>query len=291
MPPPAGHGDGAALLEQLARNSTPYHDPLARVDWEALAMDAYWLPPRAISLHGDPRFQALPEAQRRSLSRHEFVGFIAAGLWLEGIFMERIARGLRRPPRDLVRSAYLLHELREECGHSLMFLELMRRSGLGLVDERYWRARTLNLLARLAPADSALFWACVLIGEEVPDRLNRFLRRHRGEICPAIADIATAHAIDEARHIAHAREVVERRLGAMPAWRRRALAPLLRLALRQFVGLFCYPGPAVYEAAGLRPGRVWAERARANPARRAFVAELLGTALRSLRQFGLELRP
>ena len=291
MPSPVEPERRAVLLDELIRPDTPYRDPLARVDWDALTLDALWLPETAISLHGDPRFAALPEAQRRRLSHHELLGFAAAGLWLESVLAARLARALPAPPEAPFPAARLLGELREASGQALLCLELQRRAGLPLVDRRLWRAPALNLLARRAPGASVAFWACVLIASEVPDRLYRYVRRHAGDVCPAIVGLATAGAISGARRIAHARTALERRLPVAGRWRRRALAPLVERAYRELVGILFFPDAAVYEAAGLRPGRVWAERARASARRRAFARELLATALRSLRLFGFRLRP
>ena len=119
------------LLEQLSINSDPYHDPLARLDWAAFNCDDYWLPEDALSLYGLPEYQALSDAARRRLSQYEFIGFIQAGLWLEGIFIERLGRALKDSALAAEQAIYL-HEIREEAGHSLMFLKLMERSGLPL---------------------------------------------------------------------------------------------------------------------------------------------------------------
>ena len=69
MPPPE-----SSLLEQLSANSVPYRDPLAVLDWRALDLDSYWLPPEAVSLHGLPEFEALSDAARIRLSQYEFLG-------------------------------------------------------------------------------------------------------------------------------------------------------------------------------------------------------------------------
>ena len=80
------------LAEQLSRNSAPYRDPVSRINWDRLSTREYWLPPEVISLHGVPEFMDRPEAERMHLSHYEFLNFIEAGLWLEGMFMERIVR-------------------------------------------------------------------------------------------------------------------------------------------------------------------------------------------------------
>jgi hypothetical protein len=280
----------AQLAHQLSRCSTPYEDPLARIEWDRLDLEAPWLPEAAVSLHGVPEFEALPRAVRVRLSQYEFLNFIDAGLWLEGYFMERIARAMNRADLARYTLRYRLHELREEAGHSLMFLELMQRAGLPLPERRApGRFRFARLFGRYAPMESTAFWMAAVIGEELPDRLNRFIREHAEGLCPVIVQMSTLHQIDEARHIRYARSRFERRLEAMPAWRRSLLAPLMRVLLRQFVEFFYYPGWALYELAGLKPGQRWAAAARTNPARTAFVNRCLEPTIASFARLGLRL--
>ncbi|MHB8744738.1 MAG: diiron oxygenase [Sulfuricaulis sp.] len=80
------------------------------------------MPPEAISLHSVPAFMALSESDRINLSHYEFLNFIEAGLWLEVMFMERIAYSMRHVSWNRAALKYRLHEMREETGHGLMFL-------------------------------------------------------------------------------------------------------------------------------------------------------------------------
>lgn len=281
--------DVTALVELLNRSSTPYTDPLARIDWEALELDAWWLPEQAISLFGLPQYQALPEARRKLLSRLEFINFIEKALWLEGIFMERISRALSDSLGDPAATTYRLHELREEAGHSLMFMELIRRSGMEITPGMFHRPRLATWVGRFAPSDSAAFWIAVLIGEQVPDRMNRFIRKHRREISPAVYQIITLHAIDEARHIAHARETVENRVHTGWKWLGRLYPALLNRIFSQFVLAFYFPCARLYEAAGLEDGRKWRRMALANPHRIAFVDLCVSDTLTQLGNHGLHI--
>lgn len=278
----------ADLAAQLAHNSGPYVDPLTRVAWERLNTDDYWLPPAAISLHGVPAFAALPEAQRRRLSQFEFLHVIAAGLWLEGLFMQRLAASLRTTPSAAI-AHYRLHELREEAGHSLMFMEVMARSGLALNHRPYRHLWLPQALARLAPLESPLFALATVLGEEIPDRLNRVVRRHRAAVNAAIAQVCSLHIVDEARHIAFAHDTLARRLARMPTWRRALLARVVASLLRQFVGAFFFPHARLYEQAGLTPGGLWVRAARANPVRHAFIAGCLNPTRQHLARAGLAL--
>jgi hypothetical protein len=273
------------LAEQLSRSSMPYRDPVADIPWEALARKPYWLPPEAISLHGVPAFMALPESQRQRLSQYEFLNFIEGGIWLEGIFMERIARSTRAA-LDRQALKYRVHELREEAGHTLMFLELMERSGLAATPMRHPRLVLADLFGRYAPLESLAFWMAMVVGEEVPDRLNRYIRAHSDEVSPTITAMCTLHMVDEARHIAYARVELERRIAGLGSWRRTLLTPVMRKLIEQFVSVFYYPAPAVYTLAGLSPAQNWAALARNNPHRTAFVQRTVDPTLQLLRQHG-----
>lgn len=279
-----------SLLEQLSTNSSPYHDPLTRLDWAALDTAAYWLPADAISLHGLREYDELPEAVRIRLSQYEFIGFIHAGIWLESIFIERLSRNLKHTQSDQ-ELAYYLHEIREEAGHSLMFLKLMEKSGLHLPGVWRSRPRLADFLGRHAPINTTLFWLAVTIGEEVPDRLNRYIRI-QGEhgVDPVIRQMCTLHIIDEARHIAHARSALEASLARTSSLERKLLTPLLNLLIRQFVQTFYLPKADVYELAGLNRGRHWRELARRNPARHDFIQKCINPSLNLLRGHGFAIR-
>lgn len=279
-----------SLLQQLNINSDPYHDPLSQLDWTALDTAGYWLPQSAISLHGIPEFDALPELTRQRLSHYEFIGFIQAGIWLEGMFLERLGKTLKKTG-SLAEYAYQLHEIREEAGHSLMFLRLMEKSGLHLPARWLYRPRFADLMGRHAPANSTLFWLAVVIGEEVPDRLNRHVRHHIDEpVNPLIRQMCTLHIVDEARHIAHARNALDRSLADCRRLEKILLNPLINLLLKQFVRTFYLPKAEVYELAGLTPGKRWRDLARANPVRRAFIGQCINPTLNLLQRHGFKVK-
>lgn len=278
----------SVLLEQLSLNSTPYQDPLGRINWESLEQDMFWLPEPAISLYGLNEYESLPVAQRRALSQYEFLHFIEAGVWLESLFIERMSRELRHRYRHS-QHIYILHELREELGHLLMYNELMRRCGLILPNSRFHNLAFFRYLSKIVDFDSSLFWSLALIGEEVSDRLNRFIRKNAQSICPAIYDIVSIHIMDEARHIAHSREILEHRLKFSHSLQRKFLFPFVNSMFRQFVRSFYFPPARVYELAGLTPAKRWAKKAQSNAHRLQFVDECINTTLHVLREHNIYL--
>ena len=279
-------GIDSALLQHLSENSARYRDPVSRVDWSALDAGGWWLPEPALSLHGLPGFEAVPPATRQKLSRYEFVNLMHCGLWLEALFLRRVsARLWPGMPRE--EHEYLLHELREEAGHSLMFLRAIRAGGLELPLDSWRAPRLASVLGRRAPAGGGLFWLAMLIGEDVSDKLNRYVRAQPDGVNLAAVQICTLHVVDEARHIAAARRSLEIALAGAGAARRRALSLAARFLVWQMARTFYYPPARFYELAGLSRGTHWRRAALSSPARRRFVAERLAPTVRALESCGL----
>lgn len=266
---------------------TRYEDPLARIDWHAIDRDCWWLPPAALSLSGVPEFETLPLKTRQGLSQLEYVHLLQTGLWLESQFIARMAQLAHRSD-DVVRQARLLHEVREEAGHSLMFVELLHRSGFGIHKDRGFGVRAADAIGRLLPTGSALFWAMVVVGEELPDRLNRRVRRgiEEATLSAVVYRIAQIHMRDEAAHAAYAREQCKQAAGRCARWQLALLAPSLSLGIDLYARYVYFPPTAMYARAGLYPARWWRERAIANPVRRSHVIDMLRPTLAFLRASG-----
>lgn len=279
-------GIDSALLQHLSENSARYRDPVSRVDWSQLEAGGWWLPESALSLHGLREFEAVPPATRQRLSRYEFVNLMYCGLWLEALFLQRVsARLWPGMPRE--EHEYLLHELREEAGHSLMFLRAIRAGVLELPPDGWRAPRLASALGRHAPAGGGLFWLAMLIGEDVSDKFNRYVRARPEGVNPAALKICTLHVVDEARHIAAARRSLDIALAGAGAARRGVLSGAARLLLWQMARAFYYPPARFYELAGLARGAQWRRAALDNPARRRFVAERLAPTARALESCGL----
>ena len=268
-------------------SATPYQDPLARIDWHGVDRECWWLPPQALSLAGIPEFEALPLEARRRLSHYEYAHLLEVGLWLEALFIERLAR-LARLTGDLTRRSRYLQEIREEAGHSLMFVELIRRSGVKLPSVRGAGLRLAEMLGRWVPSGSAMFWAMVVIGEELPDRLNRRLQRGVEDVTlsAVVYRMAQIHGQDEAAHAAYARARCEEATVRLGKWRRTLLSPILSRTLDAFAGCIYFPPIAVYRCAGLSPAAEWRARALRNPTRRDQAGAMLRPTLEFLQRIG-----
>jgi hypothetical protein len=266
-----------------------YRDPLTRIDWNRLASDGWWLPVECVSLHGLAAFEELPEETRRRLSRYEFAHFLHMGLWLERVFMERTAAALRAvcsPPAYALR----LEEIREEAGHSLMFLQLMHASGVSLAGGAFRVPRLLDAVARWLPTDSLAFRLAVLLGEDIPHQFNRRIRAAAGSVEPVVVDMCTVHMQDEARHIAEAKQAVDDAVARLGRVRRRLVAVGMRRLIARFTQALFFPDALLYERAGLKPGAAWRQKAAHNPLRHALVEACLAPSLTWLATRGLVIR-
>jgi hypothetical protein len=268
-------------------SAAPYQDPLARIDWNGVDRECWWLPPQALSLARVPEFEALPLDARRRLSHYEYVHLLEIGLWLETLFVQRLAQLAYRAD-DLARRARYFQEIREEAGHSLMFVELIRRSKVVPPGKHGFGLRLAQTLGLVIPSRSALFWAMVVIGEELPDRLNQRLQRGIEDVMlsAVVYRIAQIHSRDEATHAAYARAQCEEATKRLATWQRALLTPLLQRLLDTFARHVYFPPAAVYSRAGLVPAARWRSRALRNSVRRAQVGEMLRPTVEFLCRIG-----
>jgi hypothetical protein len=268
-----------------------YRDPVSAIPWETLDLAQWWLPPEATSLYGSAEFDALSDAARRRLSQFEFALFAATGLWLESVFLERVGRMLADGQPAAVR-AVLLAELREEAGHSLMFVELLDRAtalGIALPPIRF--PAFARWLGRSVPAGSLLFWTAMVLGEDVPDRVNRVVRRHETSgVHPVTAAMCRIHAIDEARHLSFSRARLAEAWAAAGPMARRSATLVASRVLSELTDLYFLPPASLYVAAGLGDGRRLRIAARASTARQAFIRRCVEPAARLLAGMGMPVR-
>jgi hypothetical protein len=280
------------LLRRLNEASAPYIDPLECLRWDAIATDAWWLPPEALSLADVPEFEALALDARRRLSHLEFAWVLETGAWLESLFIERFGRAAGEERADAELRMRYLHEVREEAGHSLMFLELLRRSGVRLPDGAQPRSALAAAAGRLLPFSGALFWTLTVIGEELGDALTRTVPRavEHATMSAVVYHMARLHVRDEARHVAHTRSACEEAVARMSPWRRRLLSPLVDGAVDAFARRLYYPPAALYGAAGLPAGIDWRALARDGASRRRFISRATRPTREFLRSAGWRVR-
>ncbi|MEP6624296.1 MAG: diiron oxygenase [Acidimicrobiia bacterium] len=238
-------------------------DPFRDVDWSVEIADdrQYHLTPEKLPLFGTPTWDAMTETERRTYSRHECAAVCAAGIWFENKLMQIVLRHLATLPVTDPAHRYLLVEVADECRHSTMFGEYIRKagtpayapetdgSGLDVVDE--------------LPGGRAMGYLLILAVEELLDTTNRATMRD-DTIHPVSRQIAKLHVMEEARHVSFAKTYLTEVWPTLPEAERVEAAAVAPYAVAYVADLMV--NDEVYETLGIAAG---GEVARANPVHRA----------------------
>ena len=241
-------------------------DPFTVIDWEVPIDDsAYHLPPEWLPLYGTDAWDEMDEPARRAYSRHESVALSGAGIWFENMLMQIVLRHLAELPVTSPAHRYLLLEVADECRHSTMFGEFIRRAGTPAYSPPS-DTPTVDTLVDV-PGGRALGYLLILAVEELLDAANRATMKDE-RIHPVSRQIAKLHVMEEARHVSFAKTYLSEVWPTLAGEERAAVAGIAPIAVAGVADLTV--NPAVYEELGIDGGDLVA---RANPHHQARVVE------------------
>ncbi len=268
-PTPRAHGDAerhataGRLLRSAARKS---YDPVVDIDWDApLVEGKVWVPEHRVSLYGTPLWDRMTPEQRVELGKHEACSVASAGLWFETLLMQRLLKDFYAEDPTSERAQWALTEVADECRHSQMFARMVATAGV----EPYGPTPAVRQLGKLFTVlnRGPSAYASILVAEEVLDRLQR---EQVGDesIQPLMRQVNRIHIVEEARHVAFARDEVTRGVAGLSrtelARQRWSCALTSSFVVRSLIN------PRVYAAVGIDPaeGR---RAAVANPHHREMI--------------------
>jgi ribosomal protein S18 acetylase RimI-like enzyme len=260
---------GRRSAQLIAASERMTLDPFTEVDWETPIDDrAFHLPPEWLPLYGTALWEAMTPEARITYSRHECAALCGAGIWFENQLMQLVLRHLAELPVDNPAHRYLLVEVADECRHSIMFGEYIRRAGTPAYGPRA-DAGALDALDALGdvPGKRALGYVLILAVEELLDAINRATSKD-DRIHPVSRSIAKLHVAEEARHVSFAKTYLAEVWPSLDEEERRAVRSIAPTAVAIVADLTI--DPAVYETLGIVGGEA---DARANPHHRARVVE------------------
>jgi len=177
-------------------------DPFTDIDWSLDPTDdAYHLPVDKLPLFGTPQWDAMTETERHTYSRHECAALCGAGIWFENKLMQIVLRHLAELPVTDPSHRYLLVEVADECRHSTMFGEYIRRAGTPA-----YAPTTTGEIGEVdaLPGGRAMGYLLILAIEELLDVCNRATMRDE-TVHPLSRQIARLHVLEEARHVSFAK--------------------------------------------------------------------------------------
>jgi hypothetical protein len=245
-----------AMVARLSRQSVDKHfDAYVDVDWDAPEMAINPEDSRFSLWSFDPLartdwYRSQPPEVRSRVALHRIAAAMRTGWEFENVLQRGLLEYAFWLPNHRPEFRYVHHEITEESQHTLMFQEVIDRSGLdvrGMSSMMKVGSRTIVWLSRLFPP---LFFLFVLGGEDPVDYLQRRQLR-TGPNHPAIERIVRIHVTEEARHISFARQYLKRSVPRLGFLRKRVLglaAPLLFGAMSR---LMCFPSAGLVRTYGV----------------------------------------
>lgn len=244
---PAGANDVfAAMVARLSRQSVDKHfDAYLDVDWEAPEMAIDPEDNRFSLWSFDPLaatdwYRSQPPEVRSCVGLHRIAAAMRTGWEFENVLQRGLLEYAFWLPNHRPEFRYVHHEITEESQHTLMFQEVIDRSGLD-IRGMPWRmkvaSRPIVWLSRLFPP---LFFLFVLGGEDPVDYIQRRQLR-TGQNHPAIERIVRIHVTEEARHISFARQYLKRTVPRLGFLKRRVLGFVAPLLFGTMSRLMCFP--------------------------------------------------
>jgi P-aminobenzoate N-oxygenase AurF len=271
---------GRRSVQLTAASERMTLDPFTEIDWETPIDDrSYHLPPEWLPLYGTARWEAMTPEARITYSRHECAALCGAGIWFENRLMQLVLQHLAEMPVDNPAHRYLLVEVADECRHSTMFGEYIRRAGT----PAYGPSADAGALDALGdvPGHRALGYILILAVEELLDAINRATMKD-DRIHPVSRHIAKIHVAEEARHVRFAKTYLAEVWPTHDDEERCAVRSLAPRAVAIVADLTI--DPAVYETLGIVGGEV---DARSNPHHRGRVVEGLAKLTTFLQQLSV----
>lgn len=208
------------LVQRLSAASVRKHfDAYADIDWDHPDHriehdDPRWrLDPSTDPLAATDWYQSQAKHVQSRIGLHFVVAQMSLGVTFERVLTQGLLHYADTMPLACPAVRYAYHEVIEESQHSLMFRELVCRTGLAPTRLHWlerWSSRRVATLGRRFPE---LFFIFVLAGEAPIDQAQRrSLARGPDELHPLLRRIMQIHVLEEARHLCFATSALRERV-------------------------------------------------------------------------------
>ena len=272
-------GSYEKLVERLSRQSVAKHfDAYADVPWDD---PEYRIDP------DDPRFElgaddplggtawyrAQEPGVRSRIGLHHLASLMKSGAQFENVLQRGLLEFALTLPNGSPEFRYAYHEVIEEGHHSLMFQEFVNRTGFDVPGLPWWARLASRRVVTHARRFPALFYVCVLGGEDPIDHVPRTTLAADAELHPLVKRIMQIHVTEEARHICFARHYLRQQVPRLGSLARIGLAIGAPLVLGQMARLMLEISPSIAATYAI-PRAVLREAYRSPEHRRATLASL-----------------
>jgi hypothetical protein len=268
------------LLERLSRQSVVKHfDAYADIAWDDPEMrvdpsDPRWELPADEPLAATAWYRSRPADVRSAIGLQMIATFAKIGLQFESVLKRGLLEFAETLPNGSPEFRYVYHEVIEEAQHSLMFQELVNRTGFDIPGMPAWMRFGARQVVRLGRHFPELFFVFVLGGEDPIDHIQRVMLRQRETMHPLLRRVSQIHVTEEARHLSFARHYLRRNVPKLRPIKRFLLRLRTPLILGQMSRLMMQPSRQIVSEYGI-PRAVIDEAYRRNPAHRRRKVEAL----------------
>ncbi|MHB1533644.1 MAG: AurF N-oxygenase family protein [Acidimicrobiales bacterium] len=225
-----------AIVARLSRQSLDKHfDAYTDIAWddpsfEVDPADGRWTMWGCEALADSAWFRSQPAEVQSRIALHRVAAAMRIGWEFENVLQRGLLSYAMRLPNGAPEFRFIHHEIVEESQHTMMFQEMINRSGLNVSGmPRGYRFLAERVVIGLSRRFPELFFLFVLGGEDPVDYLQRQSLRN-GVAHPLLERIMRIHVTEEARHISFARNLLRTRVPALSRPRRLVLglvAPVL----------------------------------------------------------------
>ncbi len=276
-----------------ARSTGATFDAFRDIDWDHPSMAVDVEDPRFELSPADPLgahewYRSRPPEERARIGALRVAACVTTAWQFENLLQQGLlhrALHLREGDEEF---RYLHHEIVEESQHTLMFHELVRRTGFR-VRGMPWSLRrfTETIIGSLARWSPGVFFVMVLGGEDPVDLVNHQVLES-GHPHPLLERIMGIHIAEEARHISYARAALHHEVPRLGRVRRALLSVIAPFALGIMVRLMVLPGRDVVHG-GPVPRQVIRAAYRSEQGHQLY-ARAVARPRRTLRELGVESR-
>lgn len=241
--------DYVDLLTRLSEGSVHRSfDPFTDIDWDApefqvVTDDPRWILPEIDPLGAHPWYKAQSRERQIAIGMYRQANVAKVGLQFEQILIGGFMQHISRLPNHSAEFRYCTHEVIEECNHTLMFQELVNRSGVNVRGLGPFMRKVAPFLPLAARPFPSIFFMGVLAGEEPIDHVQKSYLRSDGDYHPTVKGVMRIHVAEEARHISFAHEFLRQRIPQHGPVARFVLSLVYPIVLRVLCNAIVVPPP------------------------------------------------
>ncbi len=247
-------------------------DPHKDIDWSVpFDYSHFYMPQDMVSLYGTALWDQMTREQRVELSMHEACSALATSIWFENQLSFKLMDYLIDVSPLDPHFHWMQIEVADECRHSMMFGEAIKRCGVPWYKPRF--SSLITFFTKYLTSRVAMMLS-TLAAEDVTGYLNR--RTAQDPEChPVMRELSKIHILEEARHRGYARQYLKHHWPHTGKFRRSMARRYGLLSTRTIIWQLVHPD--IYKNLGLPPEAQ--EMAKNNPhrarIRREMSAELV----------------